>query len=105
MATLSIVIAQTYNDRTGYKDPVPSATIVGAATPITTSGTSQLADITSESGPYGAFWVLTVTGGNVWVKFGTNPVAAAGSDWLILDGQTREFAIDGELQKIAVIDA
>lgn len=104
MATLSIVVAQTYNPRVGYKDPVPSSTPL-AKDVLTTSGTSQQSAIVADPGAFGAFWVLTVTGGNVWVKFGEDPTAAAESDWLILDGQTREFSIDALLQKIAVIDA
>lgn len=104
MATLSVVVAQTYNPMTGYRNPVPSATAL-ASTSVTTSGTSQQADITSSGASYGAFWVLTASGGDVWVKFGSDPTAAAGDEWLIVDGQTRDFAIDAYSQKVAVIDA
>jgi hypothetical protein len=106
MATLSVVIAQTFNPKRGYKDPVPAATPF-AAEEITTSETSQQSGVYNAGvyGSYGSYWVLTVTGGNVWVKFGSDPTAAAGDQWLILDGQTREFAVDAEGQKLAVIDA
>ena len=104
MATLSVVVAQTYNTLTGYKGPVPSATALDAES-ITTSGSSQQSTLSTSGATYGAFWVLTASGGNVWVKFGANPTAAAGDEWLILDGQTREFGVDGYTQKVAVIDA
>ncbi len=39
----------------------------------------------------------------MWLKFAANPTAAAGDEWLITDGQTREFkALAGD--KMAVID-
>ncbi|MGB3830908.1 MAG: hypothetical protein WA975_03480 [Mesorhizobium sp.] len=106
MATLSVVIAQTYNPKRGYRDPVPAATPF-AAEKITTSGTSQKSTIGSTGvyGAFGSYWILTASGGDMWVKFGTDPTAAAGSQWLILDGQTREFAVDADAQKVAVIDA
>lgn len=47
---------------------------------------------------------ITASGGKVWVKFGANPTAAAGSDYLILDGQTREFGMIPMGFKVAVID-
>ncbi|MEP1292792.1 MAG: hypothetical protein ABJL56_19190, partial [Nitratireductor sp.] len=50
------------------------------------------------------FWSITAVGGNVWIKFGAAPVAASGQDWLVLDGQTREFAATAG-DKVAVIDA
>ncbi len=47
--------------------------------------------------------MITVSGGDVWVKFGASPTAAAGDEWLINDGQTREFkALAGD--KMAVKD-
>jgi hypothetical protein len=104
MATLSVVVAQIYNPKIGYKDPVPSAVALASAE-ITTSGTSQQTAFSTDGSTFGAFWVITATGGNVWVKFGANPTAAAGDQWLILDGQTRDFAVDAYAQKLAVIDA
>jgi hypothetical protein len=106
MATLSVVIAQTFNPKRGYRDPVPSA-VPFATEVITTTDTSQQSDIynTGVYGAYGSYWIVTASGGDVWVKFGSDPTASEGNDWLILDGQTREFAVDADGQKLAVIDA
>jgi hypothetical protein len=97
MATLNVVLARA-------DGPVPNSKVVGAQS-ITTTGSSQQSSVVSGANHNASqFWILTATGGNVWVKFGTNPTAAAGSDWLILDGQTREFkSAAGE--KVAVINA
>ena len=41
-------------------------------------------------GGNGGAWVITVTGNDVYLRFGPNPTAAIG-DILVLNGQTREF--------------
>lgn len=69
---------------------------------ITSSATSASSSNASPSGT--GFCVITVSGGDVWVKFGSAPTAAAGSDWLILEGQTRDFKV-AKGTKVAVIDA
>lgn len=106
MATVDIAIAaaQTRGANGGtlpVYDPVPVDTDL-----ITSSGTSQQTDFTVPAGSYGLVWCFTVTGGNVRVKFGDNPTAVAAEDggWLILDGQTRDFAATAG-HKAAVITA
>lgn len=69
---------------------------------ITSSATSQSSSAATRGGDVA---IVTVSGGNVWVQIGTNPTAASGADWLVLDGQTREFGPIAEGEKIAVIDA
>ena len=107
MATVDINLA-TVEDRSKTTDAMPVISAVPIDTDlITSSGTSQQSDFASPADTgEGMYWVLTVTGGAVRAKFGADPTAAAaeGGGWLILDGQTREFAaVPG--QKVAIIDA
>lgn len=82
---------------------VPNSTPTTAET-ITTSGASQQSSNSVQAADDNEYWVISVSGGDVWVKFGSSPTAAAGDEWLINDGQTREFkALAGD--KMAVIDA
>ena len=97
MATLNIVFARAV-ERTA----VVIAGIPSRAEAITTSATSQAS--TNAAGNEDCCQ-LTCTGGNVWIKFGAAPTAAAGSDYLLLDGQTREFGHLPALTKVAVINA
>lgn len=78
------------------------AAVPGSVQSITSSGTSAASTITAGNDE---ICQITATGGNVWVKFGSAPTAAAGSDYLILDGQTREFGFVPPGAKVAVIDA
>ena len=120
MATVSIQIAQCFTKSAGDGKSIPVAFSVPAFTAnITSSASSQAGGITVPGAPMlndrgehlkttAYVWIITASGGNVWVKFETDgtptPVAAAGADWLIVDGQTREFgAFAG--QTCAVIDA
>lgn len=80
--------------------PVASA-YPRAVQSITSSGTSQQATITAGNGE---ICRITASGGKIWIKFGANPTAAAGSDYLIPDGATHEFGIVAAGHKIAVID-
>lgn len=80
--------------------PVAQSIADSTATTITTSGSSQQASIT---GALSQVWRIAVTS-NVWVAFGTNPTAAAGSGYLLLAG-THEFAVTAASEKVAVIDA
>ncbi len=68
---------------------------------ITSTGASQQSVMTALADN---IWVISAVGGNVWVRFGANPTAASGDDWLICAGQTREF--QGKAgHKVAVVDA
>lgn len=68
---------------------------------ITSSGTSQQSVMTSTAAN---IWIISAVSGNVWVRFGVNPTAASGDDWLICAGQTREFQGSAG-HKVAVVDA
>lgn len=97
MATLNIVFARAVERTAQIIAGIPSK-----AESIATSGTSQAS--TNAAGNEDCCQ-LTVTGGNVWVKFGAAPTAAAGSDYLLIDGQTREFGHLPAGTKVAVINA
>lgn len=69
---------------------------------VTSSGTSQATTITAQANEV---CEITASGGPVWVAFGAAPTAAAGSDHLILDGQSRQFGMLIPGEKVAIIDA
>lgn len=103
MATFSATLTRVRNGASsGGTMPVARSIADATATAITTSSTSQQADITGGDGQY---WVLTVTGGDVWVLFGTNPTAVASSGYLMTSGSTREFGVTATSEKVAVINA
>ena len=91
-----------------YPRPRPTQVLkVRAAETITTSGTpQQTTNVAAPTGGYEEFVQVTVSGGNVYLEFGDNPTAAAASAdaVLVLDGQTRDFAL-GRGEKVSVIDA
>ncbi len=108
MATVDIMLTTVSgNGKAGVVMPVADAEpIVNKV--ITSSGVNQVAAITVASYT-AAFWVITSTGGNIRCQFrsdGVDPVATAveGGGWLVLDGQTREFAAKTG-HKVAVITA
>ncbi len=106
-ATVHIVLSAVPNrDRTVgvFTVPMPVALSVPLFSDTkTSSGTSAQSDITAPDA--NSFWSVTVTGGNVFVKFGSNPTAASDDGWLILDGQTRDFAVSAASEKVAIKDA
>lgn len=68
---------------------------------FTSSGTSQPS--TGAATQY-EYWRIAVSGGAVWVAFGSAPVAAAGDHYLLPDGAVETFeATEGD--KVAIIDA
>jgi hypothetical protein len=96
MSICSIVIGQV---RKSVPNTAPTAAEV-----ITTSGTSQQSSNSVPAADDNEYWIITVSGGDLWVKFGADPTAAAGDEWLVTDGQTREWkALSGD--KVAVINA
>jgi len=97
MATLNVVFARAVERSAQVISGIPNS-----ATSITTSASSQTS---SNSAGNEHVCQLTVTGGSVWVKFGAAPTAAAGSDFLLADGQTREFGHLPAGTKVAVINA
>lgn len=103
MATLHIELS-VVNARaiTGATLPVADSADVGADTK-TTSAVSQLSDLT---GQLGQIWTVTATGGNVFLNFGAGtPVAASDDGRMILDGQTRDFAVSVANERLALKDA
>lgn len=104
MATFTANLSRVRNGAaSGGTMPVTPSVPDATATAITTSGTSQQANITS-SGVH-QVWTLTVAGGAVWVLFGTDPTAVAGSGWYIAADTTRDFSVTVASEKVAVIDA
>jgi len=83
--------------------PVPKSIPKDAET-VTTSGTDT--DVAGIAGQIGDIWVLTCTGGNVYVAFGDNPTAGVDQlGYLMLDGETREFAVTIANEECSVKDA
>lgn len=104
MATFSATLTGVNNGAASSGTmPVARSVPDATATAITTSGSSQQASITA-SFPLRQYWVLTVSGGDVWVSFGSNPTAAASSGYFMAAGQTREFSVTGPSEKVAVIN-
>lgn len=98
MATVAIAFAAAMDGTA----PVIAAQPVSAET-ITSSAASQQSTNSAPDVP--SVCVVTASGGAIWVTFGANPTAVAGTSYLVTDGATREF---GRLQsgwKAAIIDA
>lgn len=74
-----------------------------ASEAITSSAASQQSTSTAPASP--AVCTITSIGGAIWVTFGTNPTAVAGTGYLIPDGATRDFGRLAPGWKVAVIDA
>lgn len=70
------------------------------ATAITSSGTSQQASITAAADEY---WMIS-TDGTIWVAFGADPTASAGTTFMLTAG-TYYFQAMTVGEKCAVIDA
>lgn len=98
MATVRITRVLAGGDNLPVLNPVPLEKLT-----VTSSGTSQAVGAGAPVTPNDV-WDVVVTGGNVWIKFDIAPVASAGNDWLLLDGERMQFsALSGH--KVAVIDA
>lgn len=96
MATVNIV-----RTRIGAGVAVAAAAYIDQQN-ITSSGTSQAT--TNAADGDDQFWVVKVSGGDVYMAAGTSPTAVSGTGWLIKDGERLEFAASPS-QKLAVIDA
>lgn len=101
MATISVVFSEVSGGSAGGGARPVSDGIPLSAEYIASTGSSKQS-VNSSPSPT-CYCTITATGGGVWVKFGENPTAAAGSDWLVLNGQTRDFKV-GKGTKVAVID-
>lgn len=105
MATVAVTLTRVSNNaRSGLNAVMPSPDAASyASASVTSSGTSQQAAVTSPDDAKGMFWIITASGNDVWVTFGTNPTAAAGTSYLVVSGTTRDFAASAN-QKCAIID-
>jgi len=95
MAAVSVIV--------GYKgsDDAPvMRTSVESSEVVTSSAVSaQSVGVAGEN----TFWEIACAT-NLWVTFGTNPTAAAGTTFLVFGGSPRQFqARKGD--KVAVVDA
>lgn len=106
MATVGVTLSAVSNTaRSGLNAVMPAVDAEPYGSDmITSSGSSQQAAVTAPADADGMFWTITASGGNVWVAFGADPTAVAGTHWLIADGTTRDFGAKAN-QKVAVIDA
>jgi hypothetical protein len=86
---------------TGSTLPVLSSVPRAAETLVSTPASAAAQMV----GQVGEVWSITVTGGDVFVAFGAEPVAASGAGRLLLAGQSREFAVTAVGEKLAVISA
>lgn len=99
MAIVSIVSTPLYKFEAGGAVTVGETDVTSEF--FLSSGISTQSTITMTGNN---IWVITAVVGNIWIKFGLNPVAEAGDTWLIPAGQTREFST-GPGYKVAFIDA
>lgn len=99
MATLHVVLARVVSRAdTGMTLPVLESVEVDAET-VTPTGTSTLSSLTASDKDV---WNITAFGGDYWLKFGTGtPEAESGAGYLILSGQTRDFAASTDSEKLA----
>lgn len=106
MATVHVVLANVgARGDTGAALPVFDAAPIAVDT-LTSSGTSQLSEITATGPRRGEVWHITPMGGSVWVNIGAGtPVAGAEAGWLVLDGQPMDFAVSVAGEKVAIKDA
>lgn len=92
MAQVSIIFASVRPaGLTGGSDKVFYSKIASSEVLDTDGSPTTAAGVATSGFP---ICCVTVSGGAAWIAFGENPEAGVESDWLILDGQTREFLCD-----------
>ena len=79
--------------------PALRTDLISTNAAITSSAVSQQTTISAEDSQY---WMIT-TDGTIWINFGTNPTAIAGSGFMLWAGTYYFQAKIGD--KCAVIDA
>ncbi|WP_188064782.1 hypothetical protein [Sphingobium sp. KCTC 72723] len=90
---------------TGATMPIPDS-VEGAADTMQSGGASAQSSIVAD-GPVllkARFWTIAAKG-DVWVKFGSDPLAAADAGHLVLANQPRSFAVTAVGEKVAIKDA
>lgn len=98
--TLNAVQAVSLN---GQTIPVVSGVPIDSIS-TTSSGTDT--DVAGILGVKGAIWEVVVTGGNVYVAFGSNPDAGADPGrHLVLDGERFNALCAAEGEEISIKDA
>lgn len=103
--TISLVTVQS-RAITGATLPIRQSIPTAVASEITSSGTTQQADITAPATePILSAWEILVSGGDVWVAAGSNPTAVAGEGSKIRDGERVYLGVSAASEKLAVIDA
>jgi hypothetical protein len=102
MATVHVAWVQV-QDRALTGATLPSPDAHPMASEVLTSGAASAAGTIATTSAEG-FWIVTVKGGAVLAGFGAAPTADD-HNWLILDGQTRDFAVGAAGEKIAIKDA
>jgi hypothetical protein len=103
MARLAIALDRVRNGAMSSGTmPVPTSITDASELLNTTAASAQSVMTASQTSQY---WIVTALDGNVWVNFGPNPTAVAGSGWLIVNGTTREFSVSAANEKLAAVDA
>ncbi len=102
MADVNLVRMEIDNRaKTGIVMPVMNSIFKSSET-LTAGATAQLFADAGEV-DRAELWIITVTGGNVRVAFGSAPVASPSTGMLLLPGRHEFSAMIG--QKVSVIDA
>jgi hypothetical protein len=106
MATVAVTLTSVSNKAGSGLNavmPVADAAATDSGSITSSASSQQVTSVVCPNDGQQHYWVITATG-NVWVTFGSNPTAAAGTTWLIAAGTTRDFAA-APGQMAAVIDA
>ncbi|CAN7303116.1 hypothetical protein LJR231_001550 [Phyllobacterium sp. LjRoot231] len=103
MALVNVSLGRLLDGTTKGLALLPASKPISSEAMTSAAGSAQGTQIAPDNKGQ-LFWSVTASGGDVWVKFGINPIASAGGDWLVSDGQTREWTAT-PLEKIAVVDA
>jgi len=103
MATIYARLVTVQNRPMNGGGPMPVPDAVPAGKETLTSGASSATG--TLAGADGQYWYIDVlaSSGNAWVQFATAPTAAAGSDFLLVEGQHYEFSARAG-QKMAYIN-
>ena len=105
MANAHITLAAARASNSHRTQPVPNSIPVGQQN-MASTGTSAQSTVTAPAtGWEELHWSVTAYNGPVWVAFGSNPTASAGTHQYIPSGVTRFFNVSAASEKVAVIDA
>lgn len=91
MATANIALVRVPAGSRPGVSMTPEA-VPAAVSNITTSASSQQSAAASFTGAGEYCWVVTASGGDIVLRFGADPDVSSTFDWLVPDGQTRDFA-------------